>query len=171
MRDFSAFFDANEVALNRTGKLSERQRLAGEATGNGGGLFFIGLSGLLVAGGGVGSFLFYDSLREPISRVDLNAVYAIAAGGALLGLGALAIGINSLRSSALRRRLFALGTCEGVELTFDIPAQKQNFADGFLLATERHRVFIARDLGRVFKQGARYRLYLVGNELVGVEPL
>lgn len=164
-------FDAEDLEHNRKGRLSPRQAANGAATGFGGFVFWMIVAFLLVMGGAGGAFGFYTTLHEPIARVDLNAVYAIGGGGGLLGFGAFVLAVLSFRTTVERRRVYAQGTCESVELVFTMPELKQQFADSFLLAAGPHRVFIPRDLGKQLVNGKRYRMYLLFNQLLSFEQL
>jgi hypothetical protein len=165
-----ADFTLEDLEANRRGKLTPRQ-IARHRPGNGGFAFLLFLSLLLLGGGLGGAAVFYDSLRKPPDRVDLNGVYALAAGGLVFGLGAMAFSFSVLSSARTKRAVIDTGTCIFWDIDFAFTKEQLTFKDYFSIRRGDEQLQIWRSLARVMKPGGRYRVYLAAGGIVSLEPL
>ncbi|MFT3711230.1 MAG: hypothetical protein QM817_26670 [Archangium sp.] len=165
-----ADFTLEDLEANRRGKLT-MQQLSKHRPGNGGFVFMLFVSMLLFVGGVGGAAVFYDSLRKPVERVDMNGVYALAAGGLLFGFAALGIAISILRSARTKRAVIDTGVCIFWDIDFAFTREQLTFKDYFYIRRGEEQLSIWRNLARVMKPGGRYRVYIAGGGLVSLEPL
>lgn len=159
-------FTLEQLDANRRGEIHESQR---KKVGVGCGPFVAIFFTLATLGGGVGgAFALYDDFRKPISRTDMNGIYALGGAGVVLGLICLAITISAFRGVAARKRAY-LGRPEVVEG----PVQKVSIS-GRYVAFKLNlggRTFVTPKKGwDLITQSARYRVYAVHGELISVEP-
>ncbi|MDP1830015.1 MAG: hypothetical protein Q8L48_42525 [Archangium sp.] len=165
-------FTLEELALNRDGKLDPKQVKRGGDAGRGWGVFFIILAVLVLGAGEGGAAAFFDSLRKPPDRVDLNAVYMMAGAGLFFALCFLAVAIAQFRAVSRRRAVYAVAAPEVVEG----PVQKVVIQQRRQHDTYRYRIggrdFAAPEAGwKLIEPGVRYRAYSVAGDLLSIEPL
>ncbi|MBL8912267.1 MAG: hypothetical protein JNM17_16370 [Archangium sp.] len=165
-----AYFTLDELAVNRTGKLHPDQ-IGRDQPGNGAVAFWVVLALLILGGGNAGALLFYDSLRKPVDRVDMNGVYAIAIGSTILGLGCIAFAISTLRSVRASRKVYELGLCVTWDITFDFSPQEVTFKDYFYIRKGDEQLLIPKRIAKVMRHSVRYRVYIGNGRLISLEPL
>lgn len=163
-------FTLEQLAANRGRHIHPAQARKGKAEGTGIAVFFVVLSVLLLAGGIGGAALLYDDLRPPISQVDMNAVYAIAAGGVLLSGGALAGAIALFRRARRRTQIY-----EGRQLeVLEGPIHKTHIWGGgvnqYVYDISGHRFYVMEKAWQLVTHGARYRVYTCAGDLLSLEP-
>ncbi len=166
-------FTLEMLMANRAGHVHPTQRVQGGRKGIGLAVFLFVLAFLLLAGGVGGAALFYDDLRPPISDTDMNAVYAMAGAGVVLGLAAVAGGIVTVLRVGQRRGAYQRGALAVVEgpLAKAVIRGSRGVPDVY-----RYQIggrtfdFVPREGWELVAHGARYRVYCVGSDLLSLEP-
>ncbi len=166
-------FTLEALMANRAGHVHPTQRVQGGKKGIGQAVFLFVLAVLLLAGGIGGAAVFYDDLNPPISDTDMNAVYAMAGGGVVLGLAAVAGGIVTVLRVGERRGAYQRGLLEVLEgpIAKIVVRGKRGVQDVF-----RYQIggrtfdFVPRAGWELVTYGARYRVYCVAGDLLSLEP-
>ncbi|MEZ4219444.1 MAG: hypothetical protein R3B13_00855 [Polyangiaceae bacterium] len=166
-------FSLEALAANRAGQIHQSQTSRGKAKGVGCAIFFFVLSFLFAIGGVGGAVFFYSELHEPISRVDMNGVYAIAGGGLLLGLFAFLAAVASVVSILRRRKLYERNALEVFEGPISKTVIRQSgVADEYAYDVGGRRFrFLPQQGWDLVQHGMRYRVYAVRDDLLAIEPL
>lgn len=165
-------FTLEELALNRAGKLHPKQVVRGGNVGRGWIVFFLFLAVLALVAGGGGAAVFYDSLRKPPDRVDLNGVYALAGAGVFFALCFTAVALFEVRAVSRRRAAYAVGLANAVEGAVQkVVIQQRRQHDMYRYRIDG-RDFAAPEAGwKLLEPGLRYRVYSVAGDLLSLEPL
>lgn len=164
-------FTLEELADNRAGKLHPRQVQRHSNAGFGCAVFFIVLAVLVLAGGLGGAAFFYDSLRKPVDRVDMNGVYVLAAAGVFFSLCFVAATIAQFRGVA-RQRAAYLGAPSVVEgRVAKVVIQQRRMHDRFAYRIEGLEFDVPEAGWKLSENGGRYRVFFVGRDLLSIEPL
>jgi hypothetical protein len=164
-------FDREQLAMNRAGRVHPSQAARGKRSGIGCGVFLVLLALLVLAGGTGGAAALYSDLREPISRVDMNGVYALAAAGVLLSLVFAAIAVSQFLSVGRRRGQYATGGCGLAEgPLFKTRVRHSRNPDTYHVEVGGLRFTVGQALFDLVTQGARYRVYHVAGDLLSLEP-
>lgn len=165
-------FTLEHLEANRRGEVHPHQRARVRRQAITGPLAAFLVGDLLLVAGLVGAFLFHQDLREPVSASDRNAVVAIAGAGVLVS-GLFFVGAAlSLRRHARRRAAFD-GRVEAVEG----PALKAGLegrggaSSRWWFSISGRRFDVHRATWELVTHGARYRAFVIGGDLLSLEPL
>lgn len=164
-----AEFTLEELEANRAGKMLPAQ-VARHRPGAGGFIFFLLLGLFGLAGGVGGALFFYDSLRKPVDRVDMNGVYALAIGGLVIGLGFIAFAVSVHSGSRSTRTELDRGDCFFWDIEFAFTREDLTFKDYFYVRRGDQQLQIPRNVARKMRPGARYRVYIAAGRLISLEP-
>ncbi len=164
-------FGREHLAMNRAGRLHPSQTSRGRRSGIGCAVFLVLLAILTILGGTGGAAFFYSTLREPVERVDMNAVYAMAGAGVLLSLVFAALAVFQFLSVGKRRRQYDGGGCALAEG----PASKTRVRhsrspDTFHIEVGGHSFTVGAALFDLVTHGAGYRVYHLAGDLLSLEP-
>ncbi len=166
-------FTPEELQANRCGELHPAQRLRGMRVGRVGFVVNLLLGTLALCGGLVGAWLFLGSLGDSPSQSNLDAVVLIAVAGLLLALPFYIGAIVTRMKGGRRRQAFLAGQIEVIEG----PMQKlQVVGRGGMRSRHLFQVGPRRfdtlpPVWNLLTQGAAYRLYLVHDQLLSLEPV
>jgi len=165
-------FTLEALAMNRAGQIHPAQQKEGTKKGVGGAIFIFSMAFVFLAGGLGGAAFFYDTLRAPVSSTDMNAVYAIAGGGVLLSLGAVAGGIVRLRNIGNRRQALQAGALQVLEgpITKIVLRGNHGIME-WIYEVNGHRFRFMPKAGWDAILPIRYRVYCVAGEIVSLEPI
>lgn len=166
-------FTREQLEANRRGELHPSQRGRGLRRGRVAVVAWAMLCVLALAGGLGGALRFRQSLGDPPSSSDANAVVLIALAGALLALGCLAAAVSAWRRRRRRRAAFLAGRLQVVEGPMDAIriVGRGGMPGRHLFRVGGHHVDVRAPLWALLTQGATYRLYLVDGELLSFEPV
>lgn len=165
-------FTREHLDANRRGEVhpDQRARVRRQAITGPLSAFFVG--DVLLLAGLLGAYFFHQDLREPISRVDQNAVIAIAGAGVVTGslffLGA----ALSLRRHARRKAAFdgRVECLEGPALKAGVDG-RGGASSSWWFTVGGRRFAVSRKTWELVTHGARYRVCVIGDELLSLEPL
>jgi hypothetical protein len=165
-------FTLEQLMSNRAGQVHPAQVARGWSRDVGFGVFFCFVALLVLAGGVGGALLLYDDMRPPISRVDMNGVYALAAAGVVLGGLIFWAALGTFASVGRRRAAYRRGVCQMVEGPVQkVRIQQRRAADRFGYQIDNQRLYAPNAGWQMVTAGARYRIYFIGDELLSLEPL
>jgi hypothetical protein len=165
-------FTLDELETNRRGALHPGQLARGLRKGWVS-IVVLATLGLLALGSGlVGAYAFYEELGPDPSRVDVNAAYAIAGAGVLLGLiFFIGAGISVARRR-VRKAAFAAGRIDVLEGALDkIRISGGGTANEFRFRVGGRSFSTSPKVWELLTQGANYRLYCVADQLLSFEPV
>ncbi|MBX3206178.1 MAG: hypothetical protein KF764_13995 [Labilithrix sp.] len=166
-------FTLDMLVANRAGQVHPMQRVQGGKKGIGLAVFLFVLALLLLAGGIGGAALFHDDLTPPISDTDMNAVYAMAGGGVVLGLAAVAGGIMTVLRVGQRRGAYQRGALAVLEgpIAKTVIRGRRGAPDVFRYEIGGRRFdFVPHAGWELITYGVRYRVYCVAGDLLSLEP-
>lgn len=166
-------FSLEALAANRAGQIHPSQHKRGKKKGVGCAVVFFILSLLLFVGGIGGAIFLYSDLREPISQVDMNGVYALAGGGVVLSLCAFGAAIATVIGVVRRRGAYqqgALRVAAGPIAKICIRGSR-GVPDtyGYDIGGHSFR-FVPREGWELVQHGMQYRVYAVAGDLIAIEP-
>lgn len=163
-------FTAEQLAANRARQIHPAQVARGRRSGIGCGVVLIVVAVMVLAGGITGALLLYDDLRPPIAQVDMNGVYALAAGGLVLALGLGIAAVMTFVKVARQRRAYERGEPSLAEGPMQKVHVRTRGGDIYRYGIGGCTFDVSRQGWELVTQGARYRVYYVLGDLLSIEP-
>lgn len=165
-------FTLDQLEANRAGLIHPAQLARGRASGVARGAMLLILAIAALSGGAAGASALHDELRPPISQVDMNGVYALVAAGVLVAITLGAAALATLLGVRQRRGIYARGELCVVEgPAHKIHIHRRGGAGDTRLCRVGDRTFpTQRSAWDLITQGAQYRAYFAGSDLLSIEP-
>lgn len=164
-------FTLQDLAENRAGRLSETQRARGGARYFAVGCFTCLALVFAVAGVG-GALLLYDDYAKPVSDLDMRGLYALGAGGLVVGGICFLVALSAMSSDRRRRAAFAAGAVQRLEGPLQkVQVSVRRSPDEFFYELNGARLRVDRAAWELVIGGAPYRVFCLHGELLSLEPL
>lgn len=163
-------FSTEELDANRAGSLHPNQLARTRSLA--GFLVPMVIGDVFLIGGLAGAFFFHDSLTPPVSRVDENATYAIAGAGVVMAVVFILIAISGLnrRKARIAATERGLEVIEGAAVTRAIDGSR-GVQGTYTLAVGGRSFVVTKSTLELVTHGSLYRLYVVGDQLLTLEPV
>lgn len=167
----AAGFTLEELESNRQGRLHPTQVARVQRQGRFWPSFAFVFATLVLLGGLTGAGLYYDDCRKPLARLDRNAVVMIIGATAVVsGLLFVSAGFT-LRRHRRRTQSYLTGTVRRIQGVVQKRAVVGRNNQQYWLELDGNRVHLNRTAWKLVTDATTYRAYLVGPELVSLEPV
>lgn len=167
----AAGFTLDELETNRQGRLHPSQLARVQRQAKVWPIAALVFALIVLAGGLTGAGLYYDDCRKPLARLDRNAVVMIL-GATVFVSGLLFVNAGfTLRRHRRRTQSYLAGTVRRLQGVVQKRAVVGRNSQQHWLELEGNRVHLNRTAWKLVTDATTYRVYLVGPELVSLEPV